>query len=56
MPGGIPVGTLSIGKSGATNAALLAVEILALSRPDLKKKLKDYRESQSKKVLGETLP
>src|SRR5579864_232435 len=46
MPGGIPVGTLAIGKAGATNAALLAIAILSLSRPDLKKKLKEYRESQ----------
>jgi 5-(carboxyamino)imidazole ribonucleotide mutase len=56
MPGGIPVGTLAIGKAGATNAALLAVEILALSRPDLKKKLLDHRKAQADKVLGEKLP
>src|SRR5580693_7953684 len=43
MPGGIPVGTLAIGKAGATNAALLAIAILSLSRPDLKKKLQDFR-------------
>ena len=56
MPGGIPVGTLAIGKAGATNAALLAVEILALSRPELKKKLLDHRKAQADKVLGEKLP
>ena len=56
MPGGIPVGTLAIGKPGATNAALLAVEILALSRPELKKKLLDHRKAQADKVLGEKLP
>src|SRR4051812_18430431 len=56
MPGGIPVGTLAIGKAGATNAALLAIEILALSRPDLKTKLHDHRKSQAEKVLGEKLP
>ena len=56
MPGGIPVGTLAIGKAGATNAALLAIEILALSRPELKKKLLDHRKAQSDKVLGEKLP
>src|SRR6266496_2997689 len=39
MPGGVPVGTLAIGKAGAINAALLAVSILSLSRPELKKKL-----------------
>ncbi len=56
MPGGIPVGTLAIGKAGATNAALLATAILSLSRPELKKKLKDYRAAQSAKVLAEKLP
>jgi 5-(carboxyamino)imidazole ribonucleotide mutase len=56
MPGGIPVGTLAIGKAGATNAALLAIEILALSRPELKKKLMDHRKAQADKVLGEKLP
>jgi 5-(carboxyamino)imidazole ribonucleotide mutase len=56
MPGGIPVGTLAIGKAGATNAALLAAAILSLSRPELKKKLHAYRKAQSEKVLGEKLP
>ncbi len=56
MPGGIPVGTLGIGKAGATNAALLAAAILSLARPGLKKKLQDYRRRQSDKVLGEKLP
>ncbi len=55
MPGGIPVGTLAIGKAGATNAALLAAAILSLSRPELKKKIKSFRESQSQKVLAEKL-
>lgn len=55
MPGGIPVGTLAIGKPGATNAALLAVAILALKRPDLKKKLQAFREEQTAKVLKATL-
>src|SRR5882672_11441036 len=53
MPGGIPVGTLGIGKAGATNAGLLAAAILALTRPDLQKKLHAYRQAQSDKVLGE---
>ena len=52
MPGGIPVGTLAIGKAGATNAALLAIAILSLSRPDLKKKLRDFRAAQAAKVLA----
>jgi 5-(carboxyamino)imidazole ribonucleotide mutase len=56
MPAGIPVGTLAIGKAGAVNAALLAVEILALSRPDLREKLKAFRQEQAAKVLAEKLP
>lgn len=50
MPAGIPVGTLAIGKPGATNAALLAVAILANSRPELKKKLGQFRAEQEKKI------
>jgi 5-(carboxyamino)imidazole ribonucleotide mutase len=56
MPGGIPVGTLAIGSAGAKNAALLAIAILALSKPELKKKLHAYRQKQAEKVLGEKLP
>ena len=56
MPAGIPVGTLAIGGAGARNAALLAVAILANSRPELKEKLKAFRREQSEKVLRETLP
>ena len=55
MPGGIPVGTLAIGKAGATNAALLAIAILANSRPDLKKKLRAFRKEQEKKIRETTL-
>jgi 5-(carboxyamino)imidazole ribonucleotide mutase len=55
MPGGVPVGTLAIGKAGATNAALLAVRILATARPELRKKLKDYQHEQARKVREETL-
>ena len=47
MPGGIPVGTLAIGKAGATNAALLAVAILANSRPALRAKLEEFRREQT---------
>ena len=50
MPGGIPVATLAIGKAGAVNAALFAVAILANSRPDLRKKLHEFREVQEKKI------
>jgi 5-(carboxyamino)imidazole ribonucleotide mutase len=55
MPGGVPVGTLAIGKAGAINAALLAIRILATTRPDLRKKLKDFQHEQSRKVREETL-
>jgi 5-(carboxyamino)imidazole ribonucleotide mutase len=55
MPGGIPVGTLAIGKAGAINAALLAVAILANSRPDLREKLRNFREEQTARVLRDTL-
>ncbi len=55
MPGGIPVGTLAIGKPGATNAALLAVAILASTRPELKEKLRAFREEQAAKVRQATL-
>jgi 5-(carboxyamino)imidazole ribonucleotide mutase len=56
MPAGIPVGTLAIGKAGATNAALLAVAILANTRPDLREKLRRFRQEQTARVLGDTLP
>jgi 5-(carboxyamino)imidazole ribonucleotide mutase len=55
MPRGIPVGTLAIGKAGAVNAALLAVAILAGSRPELREKLKQNRRKQTEKILGEKL-
>lgn len=56
MPAGIPVGTLAIGGAGARNAALLAIAILANSRPALRSSLKRFRADQSAKVLRETLP
>ncbi len=56
MPGGVPVGTLAIGKPGAINAALLAVAILAGPRPELREQLRRFREEQAAKVLAETLP
>ena len=56
MPGGIPVGTLAIGKAGATNAALLALAILANSRPELRQRLKQFREEQTRDVLGDRIP
>ena len=56
MPGGVPVGTLSIGRSGAINAALLAVAILGNSRPELRQKLADYRAARDAQVRQDTLP
>ena len=50
MPTGVPVGTLAIGKAGATNAALLAVAILANTHPNLREKLKTFRREQAEKV------
>ena len=55
MPRGIPVGTLAIGQSGAVNAGLLAVAILANSRSELREKLRKYRENQTDKVMGDEL-
>jgi 5-(carboxyamino)imidazole ribonucleotide mutase len=56
MPGGVPVGTLAIGKAGATNAGLLAVSILANSRPDLRTMLRAFRDEQTASVRQERLP
>jgi 5-(carboxyamino)imidazole ribonucleotide mutase len=56
MPGGVPVGTLAIGQAGATNAALLAIAILATQRPELREKLRHFRAQQAQRVLEETLP
>lgn len=56
MPGGIPVGTLAIGKPGAINAALLAAAILALSSKKVKKALNAYRATQTRKVSAAKLP
>ncbi|QDT71190.1 5-(carboxyamino)imidazole ribonucleotide mutase [Lacipirellula limnantheis] len=55
MPGGIPVGTLAIGTAGAKNAGLLAVRILANTRPELRKKLHEFHERQTNDVLGHQL-
>lgn len=55
MPGGVPVGTLAIGSSGAKNAGLLAVRILAGSRPDLREKLHDFHQRQTAQVRQDKL-
>jgi 5-(carboxyamino)imidazole ribonucleotide mutase len=55
MPPGIPVGTVSIGKPGAINAALYAIAMMAVNDPQLSEKLKDYRKEQAEKVLSAEL-
>ena len=56
MPAGIPVGTLAIGKWGATNAGLLAVQIIATKRPALRDQMREWREKKAKDVLAQTVP
>ena len=56
MPAGVPVGTLAIGKAGATNAGLLAVAIVSNARPALRRKLNAFRSGQTRKVLRSRLP
>lgn len=56
MPGGIPVGTLAIGRAGATNAALLAVAILARTDGSLRAKLRRFRAGQENAIGAQTLP
>ena len=55
MPRGVPVATVAIGPSGAANAGLLAVAILATTRPDLRSKLQAYREEMADEVKGQEL-
>ena len=56
MPAGVPVGTLAIGKPGATNAAILAAEIVGLSHAEVRDRLRAWREKRRADVLGQTLP
>ena len=56
MPGGVPVATMAIGPAGATNAGLLAVAMLAVTRPALKQRLRAFRDEQTEKVLKDVLP
>jgi 5-(carboxyamino)imidazole ribonucleotide mutase len=56
MPGGVPVGTMAIGKAGATNAGLLAVAILGNHDKALRARLEQFRQEQADKVRRETLP
>lgn len=56
MPKGIPVGTLAIGRPGAANAALLAVQILATTAPELRQRLRAWRDARTQEVLAQELP
>jgi 5-(carboxyamino)imidazole ribonucleotide mutase len=56
MPAGVPVATLAIGKPGATNAAILAAQIIGAVRPEVREKLRAWRESRARDVLAQTLP
>lgn len=56
MPAGIPVGTLAVGMAGAKNAALLAIAVLANSRPEFREKLRKFRSKQTKTVLSAKIP
>jgi 5-(carboxyamino)imidazole ribonucleotide mutase len=56
MPKGVPVATVAIGAAGAANAALLAVAILATSRPELRARLQQYREKLAAEVRAASLP
>jgi 5-(carboxyamino)imidazole ribonucleotide mutase len=56
MPGGVPVGALAIGASGAKNAALLAASILAVSDEKIRKRLEAFRKKQTEAVLAQRVP
>jgi 5-(carboxyamino)imidazole ribonucleotide mutase len=56
MPAGVPVGTLAIGKAGATNAALLAATILGAKHPEFRRAYEQFRAAQTKKVLDNPIP
>jgi 5-(carboxyamino)imidazole ribonucleotide mutase len=56
MPAGVPVGTLAIGKPGATNAAILAAEIVGTHRPEVREKLRSWRATRAADVRAQTLP
>ena len=56
MPAGIAVGTLAIGPAGATNAAIMAAQILGLTRPEIAKNVADFRAAQTDKVASNNIP
>ena len=56
MPAGIAVGTLAIGPAGATNAAIMAAQILGLTRPEIAKNVAEFRDVQTEKVASNNIP
>jgi len=56
MPRGVPVGTLAIGRSGATNAALLAASMLGAAHPEIRERLRRYRDARTEAVLDDPDP
>ena len=56
MPGGVPVATMAIGTAGATNAGLMAVAMLGVRRPELRARLRAFREEQVAKVMKDEIP
>ncbi len=56
MPKGVPVATLAIGGPGAANAGILAAEIVGLTRPDVRDRLREWRNARRDEVLAQTLP
>ena len=55
MPGGVPVATMAIGAAGARNAGLFATEMLAVTRPELRERLRSFRAEQAHRVRSEPL-
>jgi 5-(carboxyamino)imidazole ribonucleotide mutase len=56
MPRGVPVATMAIGKAGAANAALFAIQIMALRRTELAARLRDWRAARAAELLQQQLP
>ena len=56
MPAGVPVGTLAIGKPGAINAAILAAEIVGLKHPEVRERLRAWRDARRDEVMTQSLP
>jgi 5-(carboxyamino)imidazole ribonucleotide mutase len=54
MPGGVPVGTMAIGKAGAINAALLAARILGASRPEIRAAVEKHMNEQTRRILDDS--